>query len=97
MTQMCTHVLCCKQSAFLIYATDTLYDTYMYIRIILQAVCKRLIYAADARGRRMLAANYNTRAAFIYGIIIIVIVIVVVFGIIMALIVISISASSRCW
>ena len=35
-------------------------------------------YAADACGRRMLAANYNTRAAFISVIIIIIITIVTI-------------------
>ena len=40
--------------------------------------CASLIYAADASGRRMLAANYNTRAAFISAAVIIVVIIVVI-------------------
>ena len=40
--------------------------------------CASLIYAAEAWGRRMLAANYNTRAAFISVVIIIIITIVTI-------------------
>ena len=56
---------------YILYAVCVcVYIVYIRIRIM---QCASLIYAADAWGRRMLAANYNTRAAFISVIIIIII------------------------